>query len=309
MIISHRPSPNRTIGRQGHIPDIIVCHITDGGFPGSINWVTNPKSQVSYHFMVSRSGEITQCVDIKDTAWANGTDNAGGNRDNRHSQLEAVRARRINANLYTVSIGFEGVHSVTEGKLAAPQVSAAAELINFIRDKIARTWPGSLTQIGSQTGRSAKIPLTKDHIVGHVHITPRHRPNCPGALFPFAEIIRRLRAADQLPGLPMGLDELMTAADGLANIADHNSGLPTNPAPAAEVAQWAAEAWQWAKDTLRMDGTRPRDNITRQEAVVLLYRLYQAGCRYQVPLTAASENTTNNDAVDNGMADDGRQAL
>ena len=37
---------------------------------------------------------------------------------------------------------------------------------------------------------------------------------------------------------------------------------------------WAVPAWLWAMENLAMDGTRPRDNITRQEVMVLLYRLF-----------------------------------
>ena len=168
-----------TRGRQGHIPDIIVCHITDGAFPGSISWVTNPQSQVSYHYMVSRAGDITQCVDIRNTAWANGTNN-NGTRDNRHSRLAAVRDRRVNANLYTVSIGFEGRHSETRGALTPEQTSAAVFVIELIRDEVKNIW-------------NKKIPVSRDNIVGHTCITPLHRPNCPGDLFPFDRIIKHLQ--------------------------------------------------------------------------------------------------------------------
>jgi N-acetylmuramoyl-L-alanine amidase len=35
---------------------------------------------------------------------------------------------------------------------------------------------------------------------------------------------------------------------------------------------WAKEAWEWAKKEGVCDGSRPRDNITREEAVTMLYR-------------------------------------
>ena len=50
----------------------------------------------------------------------------------------------------------------------------------------------------------------------------------------------------------------------------------TPPPVTNEVANWAVEAWQWAVDNLGMDGTRPQDNITRQEVMVLLHRLYNS---------------------------------
>lgn len=45
---------------------------------------------------------------------------------------------------------------------------------------------------------------------------------------------------------------------------------------ADQPASWAAEAWAWAKAMGFMDGTRPTDNITRQEVAVALKRLYEA---------------------------------
>ena len=50
---------------------------------------------------------------------------------------------------------------------------------------------------------------------------------------------------------------------------------PEEP-PTDQPAGWAAEAWAWAKAMGLMDGTRPTDNNTRQEAAVELKRLYEA---------------------------------
>lgn len=87
MNITQQVSPNRNTGRQGQKPDFIVCHITGGSFTSALNTIMNRNNQVSYHFVVSGQGEIVQAVDITDTAWANGTNNSGDNRDNRHSTI------------------------------------------------------------------------------------------------------------------------------------------------------------------------------------------------------------------------------
>lgn len=50
---------------------------------------------------------------------------------------------------------------------------------------------------------------------------------------------------------------------------------PEEP-PTDQPADWAAEAWAWAKAMGLMDGTRPTDNITRQEAAVMFRRFYEA---------------------------------
>ena len=177
MNIIQRFSPNHTRGREGWIPDMIVNHITDGAFPGSINWVLNPVAQVSYHFMVSQVGIITQCVPIRDTAWANGTSgNANDNRSNVLSTLAMVRERSVNANSFTISIGFEGRFHETGGALTSPQLQAALELYSHIRNEVKSIW-------------GATIPINRNHIVGHFEITPRTRANCPGLRFPFDEII------------------------------------------------------------------------------------------------------------------------
>lgn len=47
-------------------------------------------------------------------------------------------------------------------------------------------------------------------------------------------------------------------------------------ADAEKPADWAADAWAWAKDMGLLDGTRPAANITRQEIAVVLQRIYKA---------------------------------
>lgn len=173
QIIKH-PSPNRTIGRQNQIPDFIVCHITGGSFTSAINTITNPASQVSYHYVVSPYGKIAQSVEITDTAWANGTTNSGDNRDNKHSTIPQVRTRRRNANQYTISIGFA---DSVRGELTPAQLAAGIELIWHIRNQV-------------QSIYGLAIPMARTNIIGHHEITPITRWFCPGPLFPFEEIVQ-----------------------------------------------------------------------------------------------------------------------
>jgi N-acetyl-anhydromuramyl-L-alanine amidase AmpD len=225
MEIRKLNSPNRNVGRQGWVPDYIACHITESSsLEGALSWLMNASAQVSYHFVVSRGGELIQLVDIENTAWANGTDNGGGIRDNRFSTVAAVRERRQNANLYTVSIGFEGRFSDTRGGLTDAQLEAGIWLMGFISREVRRIYRHD-------------IPAEKAFIIGHNEITPRNKPNCPGASFPYERIIR---------GLDGGGDE--------------------GPE------DWAEEAWQWAVRRGITDGTRPREGATRQEMVTMIYR-------------------------------------
>lgn len=47
----------------------VVIHIAQGSYQGTISWQMNPDSQVSSHFVVAKSGAITQMVDTDFTAW------------------------------------------------------------------------------------------------------------------------------------------------------------------------------------------------------------------------------------------------
>jgi len=241
MNIERRMSPNFNQGRRGHVPDMIVCHITEGAFAGAVNWLANPASGVSAHFVVARDGRITQMVEIADMAWANGTASAASsNLWNGHATLPVIRTRNINANLYTVSIEHEGRFAETKGALAPAQLDATVWLIGHIRDEVKRLY-------------GADLPITRQNIVGHHEITPRTRPNCPGALFPFDEIITRLTAPAVAP----------------------------QPAPQPDsdttqtVSNFAREAWDWGINNGLTDGSNPRNNATREQLLTILHRYHK----------------------------------
>lgn len=170
MNIITKASPNHNIGRQGNVPDFIVLHTTGASFTSAVNTILNPSSQVSYHYVISATGEVLQAVAITNTAWHAGTRNDGGTMCNSHSTLQTVRQRRINANLYTIGIGFG---DMPNGNPTPAQLNAAAGLIRYIQAEVQRVY-------------GITIPL--DNIVGHMHIVPRHRPHCPGVTFPYAEL-------------------------------------------------------------------------------------------------------------------------
>ena len=195
MKITQRASPNRSAGRQGHTPDFIVCHTTGGSFTSAINTIMNAANQVSYHFVISRTGEVVQAVRLEDTAWANGTRNDGGTLCNSRSTVAAVRERRVNANLYTVSIGFA---DMPDGVPSEAQMVAAVELIRHIRTEVQRIY-------------RIVIPFARSNIIGHGEIAPVTRSGCPGRAFPFDELVRRLNVGANgatTPGLSITPEEL-----------------------------------------------------------------------------------------------------
>jgi len=173
---------NKSKGRNGWVPDTIVNHITEGSYDGAVNWLLNPLSNVSAHFVVAKDGRITQLVPLTDTAFCNGTTNAGDRRDNHHSEIPHIVSRKVNANYYTISIENEGFHGEAEGALPPTQLKANIWLTGHIIREVERLY-------GKQ------IPICRNHIIGHSCVTPLSKPNCPGNAFPYMDIIAALRDA------------------------------------------------------------------------------------------------------------------
>lgn len=57
--IVQKTTPNKS-DRKGWKPDMIISHITEGSYNGAVSWLMNPKSKASSHFVVSKTGHITQ---------------------------------------------------------------------------------------------------------------------------------------------------------------------------------------------------------------------------------------------------------
>jgi N-acetyl-anhydromuramyl-L-alanine amidase AmpD len=182
--ITQTPSPNQTKDRNGSVPDMIVLHTTGAGAVSARSWVNNPTSQVSYHFIVDGVGIISQHVGIQGQAWANGTTTNGDNRDNKRSLSPIVRSRNINANRYTVSIGFGDMPDFGWG-LSPQQIDAAAQLIAFIQSEVKRIY-------------GTDIPASRTNIVGHNEITPVHKPDCPGRQFPWDALMKKILESENM---------------------------------------------------------------------------------------------------------------
>lgn len=183
MNITHYSSPNYG-SRCGWKPDVIVCHITDGAYNGAVSWLCSKESGISSHFVLSRTGQISQLVDIRNEAYCNGTRSTPGYEYVGRATAALVKSRKVNANLYTVSIECEG-DSTTHGILTDAQFTALVSLIAYIKQQI-KIYYGT------------DISLDRTHIIGHCEIAPREKPDCPGANFPYAKLIEAL---GELPAL------------------------------------------------------------------------------------------------------------
>ncbi|HEX7049110.1 MAG TPA: N-acetylmuramoyl-L-alanine amidase, partial [Longimicrobiales bacterium] len=68
--ILDRPSPNHNARPAGVRPDLIVIHGTAGETDaGDLAWCRDPKSQVSYHYLIGRDGRIYRLVPEERRAW------------------------------------------------------------------------------------------------------------------------------------------------------------------------------------------------------------------------------------------------
>jgi N-acetyl-anhydromuramyl-L-alanine amidase AmpD len=155
-------TPNKEKGRRGLKPDAIVIHVCEGDASGALSWLTNPKSQVSYHFVVCKNGDVISLVSPEDTAWANGLV--------VKSTWPLLRSG-VNPNLHTISISFAGF--ALEGPTRQQAVSIA-ELVENLTDMY-------------------KIPLDEIHVISHSVI--RTDKLCAGAKFDIKSILWLARLA------------------------------------------------------------------------------------------------------------------
>lgn len=157
--------------RNGKIPQLIVLHIADGTYEGTKAWEMNSASQTSSHFIVGQDGKICQVVPIEYAAWTQGVVNG--------ATSSVVKKLGGNPNQYCVSIECEGYYSKTQGALTEAQLESVVWLIQYIQDYVLKNF-------------SHTIPSRRDYIIGHCEINSVTRPNCPGQLFPWSELMSRL---------------------------------------------------------------------------------------------------------------------
>ena len=170
--------------RKGRIawgPGLIVLHTTEGSYEGSCNWFCNPKSGVSANFVVHTNGNVTYCVDIGDTAYANGTTfSPSDNRYYGKATNPIVKKRNANANFYSVSIEVVGNYDSKLDKctMTSEQKSAVVEIILFILREVKKRYNND-------------IPVDRTRICGHYEVNPITKPFC-GKGFPYDEIIKEV---------------------------------------------------------------------------------------------------------------------
>ena len=160
MQIHWAPSPNYSSGRRGRKIIAIVNHITAGLMPGTLSWLRNPVAKASAHYVVTKTGVVYQLVKDEDTAWHAGIINKPG----------WTLYDGSNPNYYSLGIEHEALagESLTE-----PQYQATLELHRMLVEK-------------------HKIPVDRNHIIGHYYLDSVNRQNDPGPGFPWNRLLNDL---------------------------------------------------------------------------------------------------------------------
>lgn len=163
--------------RGKHVPFVIVNHISSGSMGSMDNWFTSPTNKVSSaHFGISKDGRIHQYVKIEDIAW-----HCGIKIDSiKNATAKVVKDMNINPNAYCIGIEHEG----TDGELTPIQLEASIWLHQYIKNYIKDKY-------------DKDVPFDEYHVIGHCHIDPKRKPNCPGPKFPWTTIYSTLKEYDE----------------------------------------------------------------------------------------------------------------
>lgn len=156
LVVHQRPSPHHNARPVGVSIDCLVLHADAGrSEEGTLHWLTDPGSKVSYHYLVGRSGTLYQCVPDRRRAWHAGKSRLGD---------------RENVNDFSVGVSFANRQ---DGE-PFPQKQITAGLA-LCRELLA----------------VHHIPI--ERVVTHAQIAPGRKTD-PGPLFPLATFLERLRA-------------------------------------------------------------------------------------------------------------------
>ncbi len=75
-----RQSPNYTKNRV-IVPEAIILHHSAGNFAGSLSWILNPSSKVSYHCLVNLNGERFELLKDTQRGWHAGASSLNGRKN------------------------------------------------------------------------------------------------------------------------------------------------------------------------------------------------------------------------------------
>jgi N-acetyl-anhydromuramyl-L-alanine amidase AmpD len=160
--------PDGTKGRNGRQPIAVVLHIAEGSLLGCDAWFNSPNNAgSSTQYCIGKRGEIHQYVEETDAAWGNGQVRKPSWR---------LLIPDVNPNLYTISIEHEGF-------TGQPWTEEMYQADVWLIKQICQRW---------------RIPIDRDHIIGHYQIDSVTRARCPGTGLPWDRLLGDLAAPEPL---------------------------------------------------------------------------------------------------------------
>lgn len=172
--IIQRPSPNYGYPGASPIWRAVTWHISQGSLESTLDWLCDPASDASAHYVIARDGEIYQLVDLENAAWAQGkVDKPDLGNPIVRQTVEAG----VNPNLRSYSIECVGYSQYGHaGALTVDQALALQRVTAYL------CWHGRLS-------------ADRTHILGHYQWDDVTRPYCPGyAPEEWIEWIARVRS-------------------------------------------------------------------------------------------------------------------
>lgn len=150
-----RGSPNFGPRRDGLKPSIVLLHYTgmESG-PAAEDWLCNPDSVVSSHYLIHEDGRIVQLVPESERAWHAGRSSWKGNSD-----------------VNSASIGIEIVnpgHTIDYPEFPSGQIASVIELCASV---------------------AARWPIPPECVLAHSDVAPGRKID-PGEKFPWADLHR-----------------------------------------------------------------------------------------------------------------------
>jgi N-acetylmuramoyl-L-alanine amidase len=234
-----RPSPNHGARRTGPV-DILLLHYTAmPSCEGAIDWLCDPESGVSCHYVLHEDGRVVQLVDEGRRAWHAGLSSWKGESD--------VNSR---------SIGVEICHPGDEGECPPYPPAQIEALVALCRGVLGR-WP-----------------IPPERVLAHSDVAPARKRD-PGAFFPWARLAAE-GVGHWVEPAPIGGGRFMAEGDRgepvealQAMLALYGYGLDVTGV-FDEATRLVVAAFQRHFRPARVDGVADRSTVTT------LYRLLDA---------------------------------
>ena len=158
MNFIHFPSPNYNERPKNTIIDTVIIHYTDTlTTEHALEILTEPKTEVSSHYLIDLDGTIYQLVDDEKRAWHAGVSSWQG-RENINNCSIGIELQNQGETGYKIKGYFDDFPDI--------QIKKLCELIKFLMQK---------------------HPVKKDLILGHGDIAPDRKKD-PGEKFPWDKI-------------------------------------------------------------------------------------------------------------------------